>query len=143
MSDDDVESPDEKFSSFLPALTADDQVINAALMRLDMVNLLADMVSRSAKRVQEEIATDLGYGSAEPPRIGGSPFQIVHKVPVPLQVGKKRGGAGSAEVIPSIQDSENLERRRWGLRPKQICEPAGASAGVSDPSRCIGLADRL
>jgi hypothetical protein len=66
---DDVSSPDEKFSSFLPALTGDDQVINAALLRLDMVNLLADMVSRSAKRVQEEIATDLGYGSAEPPRI--------------------------------------------------------------------------
>ena len=149
MSDDDSASPDEKFSSFLPALTADDQVINAALLRLDMVNLLADMVSRSAKRVQEEIATDLGYGSAEPPRTGGkrSLDHVVHRAPVPLQVGKKPGGAGSTEVIPSIQDSENLERKRWGLRLKQICERAGASAGVNDPSRCIGLApaeaDRL
>ena len=68
MPDDDVESPDEKFSSFLPALTADDHVINAALLRLDMVNLLADMASRSAKRVHEEISIDRGYGSAEPPR---------------------------------------------------------------------------
>ena len=72
---------------------------------------------------------------------------MVHRAPVPLQVGKKPGGAGSTEVIPSIQDSENLERKRWGLRLKQICERAGASAGVNDPSRCIGLApveaDRL
>lgn len=91
MSDDDVESPDEKFSSFLPALTADDQVINAALMRLDMVNLLADMVSRSAKRVQEEIATDLGYGSAAPPRIGG-------KRPLPNCAQGPRAVAGREET---------------------------------------------
>lgn len=28
------------------------------------------MVTRSASRVQAEIASDLGYGSAEPPRVG-------------------------------------------------------------------------
>ena len=70
--------------------------------------------------------------------MASGPFQIVHKVPVPLQVGKKRGGAGSAEVIPSIQDSDNLERRRWGLQLKQICEPAGAWIGLAPAE-----ADRL
>ena len=65
---------------------------------------------------------------------------VVHKAPLPLQVGKKPGVSGFAEVLPSTQDSKNLDRRRWCLSLEQICERAGASAGVNDPSRCIGLA---
>ena len=56
MSDDDFESADEKFPSFLPALTDDREILDKILVRLEMVNLLADMVARSSSRVQAEIA---------------------------------------------------------------------------------------
>ena len=48
MSDDPLVAADERISSFLPALTDDTDIIDKVLVRLDMANLLADMVSRSA-----------------------------------------------------------------------------------------------
>ena len=48
MSDDPLVAVDERISSFLPALTDDTDIIDKVLVRLDMANLLADMVSRSA-----------------------------------------------------------------------------------------------
>ena len=114
-----------------------------------MANLLADMVSRSANRTQAEIASDLGYGLAEPPRIGAkrAAAQLVHDVPVPQQHGLPPAGLGSAAVVSSIQEVENSEKRKWGQRLQPIADKAGLAAKINDRSNCQGLqpaeADRL
>ena len=142
MSDDDFESADEKFSSFLPALTDDQEILDKILVRLEMVNLLADMVARSSSRVQAEIASDLGYGSAEPPRVGfkRAASQVIVAVQPPGSVGVLPAGQGSAAQVSSIQDAKNTEKKKWGRRLSQICDRAGSAAGINDPAQCIGLA---
>ena len=45
MSDDDFDSADAKLSAFLPALTSDQETLDKILVRLEMVNVLADMVT--------------------------------------------------------------------------------------------------
>ena len=130
MSDDDFESADEKFSSFLPALTDDREILDKILVRLEMVNLLADMVARSSSRVQAEIASDLGYGSAEPPRVGSKRVasQVIAALQPPGSVGVMPAGQGSAAQVSSIQDAENAEKKKWGRRLSQICDRAGSAA---------------
>ena len=59
------ESPDQKIANVLPALTSDQDVVDALLGRSEMINTLASLVFRSSLRVRDEIAIDLGYGSAE------------------------------------------------------------------------------
>ena len=142
MSDDEFESADEKLSSFLLALTGDQEGLDRILVRLEMVNVLADMVSRSSQRVQAEIATDLGYGSAEPPRVGTK--RVASQAIVPAQApgsfGMMPTGQGSTAQVSSIQDAENSEKKKWGMRLSQICDRAGSAAGINDPAQCIGLA---
>ena len=142
MSDDDFESADEKFSSFLPALTDDREILDKILVRLEMVNLLADMVARSSSRVQAEIALDLGFGSAEPPRVGSkrAASQVITALQPPGSVGVMPAGQGSSAHVSSIQDAENAEKKKWGRRLSQICDRAGGAAGINDPAQCIGLA---
>ena len=76
--------PDEKISALLPALTADQDILDKMLVRLDTVNLLAAMVARSAVKVKAEIAADLGYGYAEPPQVGSNrpASSVEHSVPL-------------------------------------------------------------
>eukprot|EP00435_Cladocopium_sp_Y103_P043295 s699_g12.t1 len=99
------------------------------------------MVSRSTDRIQQEIASDLGYGSAEPPRVVSkrklNEAQFVR--PVPQAPGAKPSGSGSTEVIPSLQAVELSERKKWGMRLQRICERAGQNAALNDPTRCQGL----
>ena len=142
MSDDDFDSADERLTALLPALTHDQDVLDKILVRLEMVNILADMVTRSASRVQAEIASDLGYGSAEPPRVGAkrAACQSIVTVQPPGSFGMMPSGSGSTAQVSSIQDSENSEKKKWGRRLSQICDRAGSAAGINDPARCIGLA---
>jgi len=142
MSDDDFDSADERLSALLPALTSDQDVLDKILVRLEMVNILADMVTRSASRVQAEIASDLGYGSAEPPRVGAkrAASQSIVAVQPPGSFGMMPSGSGSTAQVSSIQDSEHSEKKKWGRRLAQICDRAGSAAGINDPAQCIGLA---
>ena len=149
MSADPVDAVDEKLSSFLPALTDDTEIIDKVLVRLDMANVLADIVSRSASRVRAEIASDLGYGSAETPLVGHKrpAAALARDVPVPLQHGQPPSGSGSAAVVESIQQVESSEKRKWGQRLQLIADRAGDAAKINDRSQCQGLqpaeADRL
>ena len=141
MSDDPVDAVDEKLSSFLPALTDDTDIIDQVLVRLDMANILADLISRSASRVQAEIASDLGYGSAETSVIGRKrPAALLTRdVPVPLQHGLPPAGSGTSAVVGSIQQAESSEKRKWGQRLQLIAGRAGDAARINDSSLCQGL----
>ena len=141
LADDSDGTADQKLSNVITALTTKQEVMDRILSRLDMVNVLASMVARSSERIQREIATDLGYGSAEPPRIvskrklDDSPIAA----PSPQALGARPGGSGSTEVISSLQAVEVAERRKWGMRLQRICERAGQAAALNDPLRCQGL----
>ena len=141
LADDSDGTADQKLSNVITALTTKQEVMDRILSRLDMVNVLASMVARSSERIQREIATDLGYGSAEPPRIvskrklDDSPIAA----PSPQSLGARPGGSGSTEVISSLQAVEVAERRKWGMRLQRICERAGQAAALNDPLRCQGL----
>lgn len=141
MSADDTAMPDEKISALLPALTGDQDILDKMLLRLDMVNLLASMVARSTKRVQAEIASDLGYGCAEPPRVGSKrpASSVQHAVPLKPAFDPRPIGLGSRAEVPSIQEAECGEKKKWALRLKQICERAGSAASINDPASCAGL----
>ena len=111
------------------------------LVRLDMVNLLAAMVARSAARVKAEIAADLGYGYAEPPRVGSKrpASSVEHSVPPSTVVDPKPVGLGSQVEVASIQEAESGEKKKWGMRLQQICQRAGTAAAINDPAKCAGL----
>ncbi|CAL1134601.1 unnamed protein product [Cladocopium goreaui] len=111
------------------------------LSRLDMVNVLASMVSRSTEKIRREIAVDLGYGYAEPASIGAKRKPVVSPLPTPAPpaVGARPSGQGPIEAVPSIQVVEASERKKWGLRLQNICERAGAASGLNDAKRCAGL----
>ena len=133
--------PDEKISALLPALTGDQDILDKMLVRLDMVNLLAAMVARSAARVKAEIAADLGYGYAEPPRVGSKrpASSVEHSVPPSTVVDPKPVGLGSQVEVASIQEAESGEKKKWGMRLQQICQRAGTAAAINDPAKCAGL----
>ena len=141
LSDDESETPDEKISALMPALTGDQDILDKMLVRLDMVNVLAAMVARSASKIKAEIATDLGYGCAEPPRVGSKrpASSVEHGVPLKTAVDPRPAGLGSQAEVPSIQEAETVEKKKWGLRLQQICQRAGTAAGINDPAKCIGL----
>ena len=111
------------------------------LSRLDMVNVLASMVSRSTEKIRREIAVDLGYGYAEPASIGAKRKPVVSPLPTPAPpaVGARPSGQGPIEEVLSIQVVEASERKKWGLRLQNICERAGAASGLNDAKRCAGL----
>ena len=111
------------------------------LLRLDMVNLLAAMVARSAKKVRAEIAADLGYGCAEPPRVGSKrpAGAVQHEVPLKTAIDPPPAGPGSCAEVASIQEAEGGEKKKWGLRLQQICQRAGSAAAINDPAKCAGL----
>ena len=111
------------------------------LLRLDMVNLLAAMVARSAKKVRAEIAADLGYGCAEPPRVGSKrpAGAVQHEVPLKTAIDPRPAGPGSCAEVASIQEAEGGEKKKWGLRLQQICQRAGSAAAINDPAKCAGL----
>ena len=113
MSDDASESADERLSAFLPALTDDQSVLDTILVRLEMVNILADMVTRSASRVQAENASDLGYGSAKPPRVGAkrAANQAILVAQPPGSFGMMPSGHGSTAQVSSIRTMRILKRR--------------------------------
>lgn len=133
--------PDEKISALLPALTGDQDILDKMLVRLDMVNLLAAMVARSAAKVKAEIAADLGYGYAEPPRVGSKrpASSVEHSVPLSTVVDPKPVGLGSQVEVASIQEAESGEKKKWGMRLQQICQRAGTAAAINDPAKCAGL----
>ena len=135
------ESPDQKIANVLPALTSDQDVVDALLGRSEMINTLASLVFRSSLRVRDEIAIDLGYGSAEvflpsgkraldpsPPAFSG-----------PAQVGARPSGVGPQIEVSSLQAAEAAERRKWGQRLQAIADRAGAAAEINDPARSAGL----
>ena len=131
---------DQGLSSMLPALTENEVLRAQLLCRLDQALILADLVKASAHRVQAEIASDLGYGSAGCPaprlkrKVDGEPAAA--SGPDGL-VGGKPLGPGSGEVVASLQGAEDAERRKWGDRLRKISERAGAAAGVNDPRSTI------
>ena len=138
MSDDGGDPVDEKVSSSLPALTDDTEIIDKVLVRSDMVNLLADMVSRSASRVRAEIASDLNciwLCRASQDRDEETADQLVHYVPVPLQTGLPPSGSGTAAVVDSIHKVESSEKKKWGQRLQQIADRAGLAAKINDRGR--------
>ena len=94
LSDSSHGTADHKLSEILPALTKKQEVADKILQRLDMVNILASIISRSTEKIQQEIATDLGYGSAEPPRAGvkRSSADAPIAAPAPKALGAKPAG---------------------------------------------------
>ena len=122
------DTADHKLCLILSALTQKQEVMDQILSRLDMVNVLASMVSRSTEKIRREIAVDLGYGYAEPASIAAPPA-----------VGARPSGQGPIEEVLSIQVVEASERKKWGLRLQNICERAGAASGLNDAKRCAGL----
>ena len=135
------DSADQKIANVLPALTSDPDVINKVLSRSEMINTLTALILRSASKVKDEIAIDLGYGSAEvflptgkraldpsPPAVRG-----------PAQVGARPSGAGPQAEVSSLQAAEAAERRKWGQRLQAIADRAGSAAGINDPARSAGL----
>ena len=141
LSDSSHGTADHKLSEILPALTKKQEVADKILQRLDMVNILASIISRSTEKIQQEIATDLGYGSAEPPRAGvkRSSADAPIAAPAPKALGAKPAGLGPVEEVTSLQSVELSERRKWGARLSAISTKAGAAAGINDQSRCTGL----
>ena len=106
-----------------------------------MVNTLSALVLQMAPSIRREIASDLGYGSAE---MAGSRSKRALDQPLPTapsakDIGARPMGPGTKEEVPSLQDLEASERRKWGYRLQQIAERAGSQAGINDPSRCVGL----
>ena len=139
--DGDGDTADHKLCLILSALTQKQEVMDQILSRLDMVNVLASMVSRSTEKIRREIAVDLGYGYAEPASIGAKRKPVASPLPkpAPLVVGARPSGQGPTEEVPSIQVVETSERKKWGLRLQKICERAGAASGLNDAKRCAGL----
>ena len=141
LADDDDDAPDQKVTNVLPALTSKVELSDAILQRLDMVVTLADMVRQMAPKFQGEIATDLGYGSAETlrnrPKRSLEPAQPI--APKAQAFGSRPGGLGPREEVPSLQEAESAERKKWGYRLQKIAERAGDAAGINDQSRCVGL----
>ena len=137
----DGDTADHKLCLILSALTQKQEVMDQILSRLDMVNVLASMVSRSTEKIRREIAVDLGYGYAEPASIGAKrkPVASPLPTPAPLVVEARPSGQGPTEEVPSIQVVEASERKKWGLRLQKICERAGAASGLNDAKRCTGL----
>ena len=101
LADDETEPPDQKLSSVLPALTSKEEISDLVLKRLDMVCTLSMLVKQLAPNIKREIATDLGYGSAEVSAHRGkraldpSP-PAVH---VAKAVGARPAGAGPTDRI--------------------------------------------
>ena len=141
LSDDGEGSPDQRLVNVLPALTDKVEISDSILRRLEMVSTLADMVKQLAPKFQGEIATDLGYGSAE--TLGARPkrsLEVAQPSAPPAQaLGVRPGGLGPREEVPSLQAAEAAERKKWGYRLQKIAERAGSAAGINDPSRSIGL----
>ena len=137
----DGDTADHKLCLVLSALTQKQEVLDQILSRLDMVNVLASMVSRSTEKIRREIAADLGYGYAEPASIGAKRKPVASQLttPAPVVVGARPSGQGPTEEVPSIQVVEASERKKWGLRLQKICERAGAASGLNDAKRCTGL----
>ena len=65
MEDESEDTPAQKIANVLPALTSSHEISDKILARSDMINTLAGLVTSSAIRMRDEIAIDLGYGSAE------------------------------------------------------------------------------
>ena len=88
------------------------------LSRLDMVNVLASMVSRSTEKIRREIAVDLGYGYAEPASIGAKrkPVASPLPTPAPLVVGARPSGQGPTEEVPSIQVVRGFRKEEVGAQ---------------------------
>ena len=141
LADDESEPPDQKLSSVLPALTSKEEISDLVLKRLDMVCTLAMLVKQLAPNIKREIATDLGYGSAEVAAQRGK--RALDPSPPTVRVAKAVGarpmGAGPKEEISSLQLVENSERKKWGHRLQQIAERAGSHAGINDPGRMVGI----
>eukprot|EP00438_Fugacium_kawagutii_P016453 Skav207243 [mRNA] locus=scaffold523:477791:485726:- [translate_table: standard] len=142
MTDDNDSLAEEKLSNMLPALTKDHLAKDDMLQRLDMVNTLAELVQKSQARVQQEIATDLGYGSVELAHVGTKRSSAVlegqFSSPTPNPI-LKPSGPGPQGKIPSLQSVEDQERKKWGLRLQKICDRAGQAAGVNDPKKFEGM----
>ena len=132
MSGDDAETPDAKISALLPALTGDQEILDQMLLRLDMVNLLAAMVARSAKKVRAEIAADLGYGCAEPPRVGSKrpAGAVQHEVPLKTAIDPRPAGPGSC---PKSLRFKKLRRGK---------EEVGPAAPADLPTRRFSCSDQ-
>eukprot|EP00438_Fugacium_kawagutii_P020605 Skav209882 [mRNA] locus=scaffold3263:59982:78052:+ [translate_table: standard] len=141
MSGDDDHPAEDQLAEMLPALSSDQDVIDQVLNRLGMVQILASVIARSSDEVQRQIATDLGYGSADVKQGG-----IKRPAPAdgsvedqPPVIGGMPGGRGPQGEITSIQAQENSERQKWGLRLQAIAARAGEAAAINDPSRAIGI----
>ena len=141
LADDETEPPDQKLSSVLPALTSKEEISDLVLKRLDMVCTLSMLVKQLAPNIEREIATDLGYGSAEVSahRVKRALDPSPPAVHVAKAVGARPAGAGPKEEISSLQLVENSERKKWGHRLQQIAERAGSHAGINAPDRMIGI----
>lgn len=142
MSGDDDQPAEDQISELLPALTDDQDKIDVILNRLGMVQILSSVICRSADKVQQEIATDLGYGSAELKMSGvkrAAPSEDPEDEAPAQVVGAMPGGRGPQGEITSIQAQEQAERQKWGLRLQAIAARAGEAAKINDPSRAIGL----
>ena len=135
------ESADQKLSGMLPALTTDVEESDRVLRRLDMVNMLAALVNQLSHKIQREIASDLGYGAAEVPVARGKRPSDPGPPPMPQrgEIGARPGGEGPKDEVPSLQEVESSERRKWGSRLQQIAARAGKAAEINNPARCQGL----
>ena len=141
LSSDDLDPPDQKLTNVLPALTSKEEISDVILKRLEMVNTLAALVLQMAPSIRREIASDLGYGSAE--TVGSRAKRVLDQTqpaaPVAKAIGARPMGAGSKDEVSSLQDLESSERKKWGYRLQQISDRAGLKAGINDPARCVGL----
>ena len=141
LEDESDDSPAQKIANVLPALTSSQEISDKILARSDMINTLATLVTSSATRVRDEIAVDLGYGSAETFLPSGKRALSISQptAPTPAQVGGRPGGLGPQAEVSSLQAAEAAERKKWGQRLQAIADRAGSAAGINDPARSAGL----
>ena len=141
MEDESEDTPAQKIANVLPALTSSHEISDKILARSDMINTLAGLVTSSATRMRDEIAIDLGYGSAETFLPSGKRALSISQptAPTPAQVGGRPGGLGPQAEVSSLQAAEAAERKKWGQRLQSIADRAGSAAGINDPARSAGL----
>ena len=128
LEDESDDSPAQKIANVLPALTSSQEISDKILARSDMINTLATLVISSATRMRDEIAVDLGYGSAETFLPSGKRALSISQptAPTPAQVGGRPGGLGPQAEVSSLQAAEAAERKKWGQRLQAIADRAGS-----------------
>eukprot|EP00438_Fugacium_kawagutii_P012249 Skav216865 [mRNA] locus=scaffold1042:253981:254343:- [translate_table: standard] len=120
MSGDDDHPAEDQLAEMLPALSSDQDVIDQVLNRLGMVQILASVIARSSDEVQRQIATDLGYGSADvkqggikrpAPADGSAEEQAPVIGPLPLATARQMSSRAGSNVrlLPKGQLRSRLQ----------------------------------